>query len=193
MSEANESQKRALRAEIRERRRTLTERQRRQWSSELTQQLIALVRETGAQFVSCYLSTTDEPGTTEFLGWAERSGIRVLLPISREDGLLDWVESNGSTTKPGLFNIPEPDGALLSPLAVNEVDLMLIPACAIDAHGNRLGWGRGYFDRTLGSMDARPPVFAVVFETELIDEVPTDHHDQRVDGVVTPERILRFS
>jgi 5-formyltetrahydrofolate cyclo-ligase len=56
-----------------------------------------------------------------------------------------------------------------------------------------MGWGRGYFDKTLGSMEHRPPVYAVIFDSEFLDTVPGEVHDQRVDGVVTPSGITRLS
>lgn len=188
-----DAQKRALRAEVRERRRSLTSLEREQNASRLTEHLKALVAETQPTSLSCYLPTQDEPDTTEFIAWAHQEGILVLLPISRDDGLLDWVQSDGTETEPGLYGIPEARGELLSPLAVNDVTLMLVPASSVDVHGVRLGWGRGYFDKTLGSMDHRPLVFAIVYDNEVVNELPADLHDQPVDGVVTPERILRFS
>lgn len=187
-----DAQKRAIRAEFRERRRSMTALERERGSELLTAQLQSLIATIKPTSVSCYLPTQDEPDTRPFIRWAHDAGIRVLLPISRDDGLLDWVASDGSETEPGLFGIPEARGELLSPLAVNDVDLMLIPACAVDARGKRLGWGRGYFDKTLGSMGNRPPVFAVVHDFEIVDDVPRDLHDQPVDGVVTPERVVRF-
>ena len=75
-------------------------------------------------------------------------------------------------------------------IAINGVDLIVVPAASVDRTGMRMGWGRGYFDKTLGSMEARPPVYAVVFDSELVDAVPSDVHDQRVNGVVTPTRIV---
>ena len=57
--------------------------------------------------------------------------------------------------------MPEPVGDLLGPIAINDVDLIVIPAAAVDATGMRMGWGRGYFDKTLGSMEKCPPVYAV--------------------------------
>jgi 5-formyltetrahydrofolate cyclo-ligase len=54
----------------------------------------------------------------------------------------------------------------------------------------RLGWGRGYFDRTLGSMEKCPPVYAVVYDHELVDTLPSELHDRRVNGAVTPSGIL---
>jgi 5-formyltetrahydrofolate cyclo-ligase len=81
---------------------------------------------------------------------------------------------------------------LLGPIAINEVDLIIVPAASVDRTGMRMGWGRGYFDRTLGSMEACPPVYAVIFDHELVDRVPTERHDQRVNGVVTPSGIVAF-
>ena len=117
----------------------------------------------------------------------------MLLPISREDGLLDWTVGDGETETEGLFGLPEAVGEVLGPIAINDVDLILIPAAAVGADGLRMGWGRGYFDKTLGSMEKCPPVYAVLFDGELVDEVPRERHDQPVDGAVTPTRIVQFT
>lgn len=184
--------KRALRADLRERRQQRSELAAEADEHALAAQLDALVAAHGATSVSCFLSTPTEPGTGAFLAAAIERGIRVLLPVTRVDGLLDWVvaDAAGDVTD-GLFG-PEQAGELLSPLAVNDVDLMLIPAAAVDGTGMRLGWGRGYFDKTLGSMQQRPPVYAVIFDGELLDAVPRDVHDQPVSGVVTPTRTVTF-
>ena len=68
-----------------------------------------------------------------------------------------------------------------------------MPAACVDTSGMRMGWGRGYFDKTLGSMERRPPVYAVIFDSELLDAVPCEVHDQRVDGVVTPSGITKLA
>ena len=57
----------------------------------------------------------------------------------------------------------------------------------------RLGWGRGFYDKTLGSMNHCPPVYAVVYDSEVLDDVPKDIHDQAVSGVVTPTRTIDFA
>jgi 5-formyltetrahydrofolate cyclo-ligase len=183
-------EKRALRAELRERRRTQTTTAREQATARITEHLIDLVTRHGAGSIACYLSAPDEPSTRPFLGWAESHGIRVLFPISRQDGLLDWAVGDGHTETQGLFGMPEPVGALLGPIAINDVDLIIVPAASVDRTGMRMGWGRGYFDKTLGSMEKCPPVYAVVFDSELVDHVPSEVHDQPVDGVVTPSGVL---
>ncbi len=185
--------KRIMRARVRSERSALTEAQLRLAGESLTSQLAEAVIARGARSVSCYLPVAGEPDTTGFIAWAHEQGVEVLLPSSRPDGLLDWIRANGDATVPGAFGIPEPVGEALPPHAVSDVDLMFIPACAVDRRGVRLGWGRGFFDRALGAMPLRPPVFAVVHDSELLDELPHEPHDVPVTGVVTPERVLLFA
>ena len=192
MATDESNDKRALRAELRERRRTRPAHLVDTANEGFAAQLIALATETGARTISAYLSTSFEPDTRAFLNWALADGRRVPLPIARQDGLLDWAEGDGETETEGLYGLPEPVGGILGPIAINDADLIVIPASAVDTRGTRMGWGRGYFDRTLGSMEKRPPVFAVVFDDEILDQVPRELHDAPVDGAVTPTRIIRF-
>ena len=185
-------QKRILRAELRERRQNLSLQERTHATEGLTARLQELIGSTGAESITCYLSMPSEPDTRPFVNWAEARGIRVLFPITREDGLLDWTVGEEATETLGFHGTPEAVGELLGPMAINDVDLIVVPAAAIDATGMRLGWGRGYFDKTLGSMGKCPPVYAVVFDSEFVEHVPREVHDQPVNGVVTPTRIIAF-
>jgi len=194
MSTEAQQQKRALRADLRERRQLLSDAQREAAASGIAAQLDALVDEHGARSVSCFLSTTTEPETRSFVRDAVARGIRVLLPITRADGLLDWaVADDIDEISEGLYGLPEPVGEVLGPIAVNDVDLMIIPAAAIDRAGTRLGWGRGYFDKTIGSMEKCPPVYAVIYDSEVLDSLPREVHDQPVDGIVTPTQTITLS
>ncbi|TFD71298.1 5-formyltetrahydrofolate cyclo-ligase [Cryobacterium gelidum] len=184
--------KRALRAELRERRQNLTSHEREAATAGFTTNLQSLVLDLSARSISCYLSARNEPDTRPFLTWAMAEGIRVLFPISREDGLLDWTVGTGDEEFNGISGMPEAVGTLLGPIAINDVDLIIVPAAAVDGSGLRMGWGRGYFDKTLGSMEKCPPVYAVVFDSEFVDAVPREVHDQPVNGLVTPTRIIAF-
>ncbi len=184
--------KRALRAELRERRRICTTRQRETADAALTDNLIQLTLDLRARSIAAYLSLPDEPRTRDFIAWACERDISVLLPISRADGLLDWAPYDGNDEAVDDFGMPRPTSEVLGPIAINAVDLIVVPAASVDRTGMRMGWGRGYFDKTLGSMENRPPVYAVIFDDELVDRVPSELHDQRVDGVVTPSGIVSF-
>jgi 5-formyltetrahydrofolate cyclo-ligase len=186
-------QKRALRAELRERRRTMTSRERENASAALTENLETLTQDMGVDYIAAYLSTPNEPTTREFLGWACSRGIRVLLPISRPDGLLDWAPYDANEESEDILGMPTPTSEVLGPMAINDVDLIIVPAASVDRTGMRMGWGQGYFDKTLGSMEKCPPVYAVIFDSELVETVPSEVHDQKVDGVVRPSGVVRFS
>lgn len=193
MADSLDQAKRALRAELRERRQQLSDAQRESAAEGIRTQLEALVDSVGARSVSCFLSSPTEPGTRSFINAAIEQGLRVLLPVMREDGLLDWtVASPGGQEVQSALGVPEAVGELLGPIAVNDVDLMIVPAAAVDKGGMRMGWGRGFFDKTLGSMARRPPAYAVIYDSELVDSVPQDVHDQPVTGVVTPTRTVRL-
>jgi 5-formyltetrahydrofolate cyclo-ligase len=186
------NEKRALRAELRQRRRTRTTTERETDTESLTATLQRFAEERQVESIAVYLSAPDEPDVRPFLDWAFERGIRVLLPITREDGLLDWAVGDGVSETEGIAGAPEVVGEVLSPLAINDVDAILAPAAAVGHDGVRMGWGRGYYDKTLGSMANRPPVYAVIFDAEYLDEVPRETHDEPVDGIITPSRIITF-
>ncbi|MBF4615761.1 5-formyltetrahydrofolate cyclo-ligase [Curtobacterium sp. VKM Ac-1376] len=186
------NEKRALRAELRQRRRTRTTTERDADTETLTATLQRFVEERQVTSLALYLSAPDEPNVRPFLNRAFEQGIRVLLPVTREDGLLDWAVGDGVSETEGLLGLPEVVGEVLSPLAINDVDAILAPAAAVGHDGVRMGWGRGYYDKTLGSMANRPPVYAVIFDAEYLDEVPREPHDEPVDGIITPSRIITF-
>ncbi|MDL9981228.1 5-formyltetrahydrofolate cyclo-ligase [Microbacterium candidum] len=193
MGDGTDNAKRALRADLRERRQAMSQSAREAAADSLRRNLDALVDRFSARTISCFLSTPIEPGTRRFVTDAVGRGIRVLLPVTRADGLLDWAvaDPEGEIAE-GLFGQPEPVGELLGPIALDEADLLLIPAAAVDRTGMRLGWGRGFFDKTLGSMNHCPPVYAVVYDSEVLDIVPRDAHDEPVTGAVTPTQIIEF-
>lgn len=184
--------KRALRAELRERRKNLTAPERDKATEAFTERLIGLTTRLGAQSISAYLPSADEPNIRAYIAWALENDVRVLLPISRDDGLLDWVVADGENEAEGPFGWPEPVGELLGPIAINDVDLIVVPAASVDRSGMRMGWGRGYIDRMLGSMEKCPPVYAVIFDNEFVAAVPTELHDKPVNGVVTPSGVVEF-
>lgn len=193
MAETAGPSKRGLRAEIRERRRIMTALERESAARGLLANLQSVVEEFPATSIACYLSVNDEPPTREFVDWALGRGMRVLLPVAREDGLMDWAPYDQGDEAVDAVGMPMPTTEVLGPIAIADVDVVFIPAASIGRDGMRLGWGRGYFDRTLGSMTRRPPVYAVIYDHEVVDSVPREKHDQAVDGMVTPQRIIQVA
>ncbi|MDO4240985.1 MAG: 5-formyltetrahydrofolate cyclo-ligase [Microbacteriaceae bacterium] len=185
--------KKQLRDQVRTARHALTEQARDEAAAGLLTQLQQLVKMRGVKSLACYLPVRSEPDTLPFIAWAQQTGIRVLLPACRPDDMLDWIEpAENFATIPGAYGIPEPVGERFAPMEVSTVDLILTPAAAVDRTGTRLGWGGGFYDRTLGSSENCPPVFAIVYSNELADTLPRELHDIPVQGVVTPDNVTVF-
>jgi 5-formyltetrahydrofolate cyclo-ligase len=142
--------------------------------------------------VAGYLPLPTEPLDGQLL--AELAGThRVLVPVVTGAAPLDWCEYPCPTRR-GAFGIDEPVGPRLGPDAVADIDIMLVPALAVDGLGHRLGRGGGHYDRTLALRaelrGSRPggALVAVLYDEEFLDAVPVDHCDQAVSAIVTPMR-----
>ena len=156
--------------------------------AELASVLGEFVRQLEPSTIACYLSFAPEPDTLRFIARTIAQGIRVLLPVVQHDNLLSWVDWDGVSTKPGAMGFLEAEGA---PADLNEADLIFVPAMAADNQGNRLGKGRGFYDRALA--DIKSPVVAVVYESELLEDLPSEVHDRTVDAIATPAGITLTS
>jgi len=136
-----------------------------------------------------------EPGTSALIDLLRQRDIHVLLPrVSGE--ALDWIPVNGSTEfSESSLGILEPVGSPHAE-ALRECDAIVMPALAISRTGIRVGQGGGFYDRALQGVpshaDGGPLRIALIFDDELLDDVPHEPHDSRVDAVVTPERMLSF-
>ena len=143
--------------------------------------------------VSAYESTPPAPGTLPLRQALHRAGIRVVLPVLLAGGHLDWSEDDVRAT-PDHAGSPPP--RLLGPEGVCEAEAVVIPALAVDTLGHRLGQGAGFYDRTLRLIDPTVPVFAVLYDGEVLDAaiepLPVEPHDQPVDAIITPQRCLRL-
>lgn len=198
--------KRALRAEVRARRAARTPEERFAAASALAVRVgaipeIAALVEAGEGCVAAYASMPVEPGTGALRSLLALSGVRVLLPVIRDDGGLDWAwDSDELETRPGSMPVPEPGGEVVGSGAAALVDqgcrVLLLPATAVDPDGYRLGQGGGFYDRLLSGLPSvlvgGPLRVAVVHDDEVLPAVPHEPHDRRVDAVLTPTAYRRL-
>lgn len=200
--------KKALRRQLRAARAARTAADREQVASALAVRVgtvpeVAALVAAGGGVVAAYASLGDEPGTGALRSLLALSGVRVLLPVIRDDGGLDWGwDSDDLVPRAHRLAIPEPvaDAALgtgASGLAAAACTVVLVPALAVGLDGYRLGQGGGYYDRLLADVpahaDGGPLRVAVVHDDEVLDAVPHDPHDRAVDAVLTPTTYRRLS
>ncbi len=144
------------------------------------------------QTVCGYLPVGSEPGSLSMLDALVDAGIRVLLPVTATDAgtalPLNWAHYAPGEFVEAAFGLLEPTGPRLPPDAIREAKVVIVPALAVDRHGNRLGRGAGFYDRSLPLRDGTALLVAVVRDSELVDELPADPHDVPMTHVVTPQR-----
>jgi 5-formyltetrahydrofolate cyclo-ligase len=146
--------------------------------------------QTGA-IVSGFASLPDEFRIWPLLRRLHREGRRLALPVmqGKTRPLLFRAWAPGDALDRGVWGIgePKPDKPVLEP------DILLVPLLAFDRRGWRLGYGGGFYDRTLASLRGRKPMAAVGLadDEQLIDAVPHLDYDQRLDWVLTPSGPLR--
>lgn len=115
-------------------------------------------------------------------------GVPVILGPGQALRFREW--SPGSAMVAGEFGALIPaEGAWVEP------EVVIVPLVGFDARGYRLGYGGGFYDRTLAGLRARHPVLAVgfAFAAQELAEVPIDQYDQRLDVIVTEAGIRTFS
>lgn len=95
--------------------------------------------------------------------------------------------------EPGYREIPEPDPDQTQPLEPKQLDVVLVPGLMFDPDGYRVGYGGGFYDRFLDRLPDDTTTVGVGYGFQIRDRVPRMDHDEPVDVVVTPERVLRPS
>lgn len=120
-----------------------------------------------------------------------------LLPKLGPEGTLRFAPwSPRIDLVPNRYGIPEPSTDLKDCLAIDQLDLALIPLLAFDEHGNRLGMGGGWYDRSLAYRlkgPAKPFLVGVAYSFQQVDAVPAEPWDVPLDAVVTENGIIRTS
>lgn len=187
-----------LRSRLRASRRARSDEDREQVATRLATLVLDLPELVGTDTVAAYVSGPAEPATGPLLEALVARGVRVLLPVLRPDSDLDWADYAGTgalvpSSVDGRSGLLEPSGAPLGVEAVELAGLILVPALAIGRGGLRLGQGGGSYDRALARVPAGVPVIALLFDGELLDDVPAEVHDRRVTLAVLPSGTVRFA
>lgn len=156
-------------------------------------QLISSREYSRAEIVMVFLSLPNEIDTSPLVLDAWRARKRVLAPrVSWEQRRMLPIEirSLSDDISESPIGIREPQQGM--PIPVGEIDLVLVPGLGFDRAGNRIGRGRGFYDRFLAHPDFRGIACGLAMAEQLVAEVPTDELDMRVDMLVTDQETIRF-
>lgn len=143
------------------------------------------------EMVAAYWPIRDELDIKPILTSLMDSGQPVCLPVVLGDGqpleLRRWEP--GTALYPSGFGTLAPDD--LAPVVAP--DVILVPLLGFDRHGTRLGYGGGYYDRTLARLAKRPRLIGFAFACQEFEYIPRRVHDVPLDAVVTEKGVTRFA
>jgi len=183
--------KKEIRAKLLKRRNELTTYEVLKKSNEIIANLKKLNEFKNAEKIACYISFNNEVYThgliKEYLNKKE-----VLVPfIDREKKeirlahIKSWKE-----LEQGAYGILEPKKEALRIKDYSHIDVILVPGIAFDLRGYRIGYGKGYFDRLLAKVNGYK--VGLAYDFQVLEKIPADKHDIRMDAIVTEKRIIKL-
>jgi len=180
-------EKRALRERMRAMRRALSPGEQERASQAVFERLLAFPAYRKARCVMAYAASRGELSLAPMMEHVLACGKTLALPRCDGPGVMTARQVKAlAELSAGAFGLPEPEAGsrIVCP---EEIEMILVPGTAFDRAGRRLGQGGGYYDRFLMRTDAL--LVGVCHEAALIESVPQEAHDRRMDAVITPQAL----
>jgi len=137
-----------------------------------------------AKIVMFYIAFGGEVNTAEMIREAQKIGKVICVPICRKDKeiMQPAILEDYATLKKGPYGVYEPATEKL--VKPEDLDLVIVPGLAFDKKGNRLGRGKGYYDRFLGSLSDKTHSIGLAFDFQILPLIPTTTHDVSVKKLI---------
>jgi 5-formyltetrahydrofolate cyclo-ligase len=183
--------KREIRSRILKKRSCLTHAEVLEKSRRVKQRVFAVKEYKDAKTILFYVSYDNEVSTHEMITESLAMGKRVVVPkVNEKDHTLCLSLLNKwEDLEVCAYNILEPRLECIQVVPLESVDLMILPGVVFDERGNRIGHGFGYYDRLL-QKERKGHVLALAFECQIVEKIPVEEHDVRVEKIITEDRII---
>jgi len=179
--------KKVIRKKILNNLKKLTKTARYRKSLNIRKELFNLKEFKSADVVMTFIGRHDEVDTVPIIKRALKLDKTIVVPVTklRENKLiLSKIKNPEKELALGPFGIKQPKGHLIRKTDIKSIDLFLVPGVAFDRSGNRLGRGRGCYDRLLECVDKKKPRIGLCFDFQIVDSIPTLSHDVPVTKIV---------
>jgi len=179
--------KKILRKKVIEKRDSIPLMERKKKDILIGQRLFSLPEFKNAKTVFFYASFRTEVNTAGLIEECLRMGKAIFVPkVDRiKHRLLLYEIKDLKELLPGCMGIPEPSLPDNRLREIKDVDLVIVPGVGFDRSGNRLGYGAGYYDILLSDVKKKVPFIALAYTEQVLDSIPSENHDVRVDLIVT--------
>lgn len=135
--------------------------------------------------IALYCAMNDEVQTSGLIEeWHKKK--KIVLPVVSGGNINFYAYTGKKSMTKGMFGIPEPiSSTLISP---ENIDLFIIPGIAFDRECNRLGRGKGYYDKFLSEVDK--PTIGLCYQFQLLNHIPAEIHDKKMTMIITENTII---
>lgn len=192
MSSDIRARKAQIRRELLSRRNALPPPERMKLGERIARHLLGHPRVRSASTLLLYHTFRSEVPTEPLVVALAEAGVRLALPHmtagARALAAAEYLP--GDPLELGPYGVPQPVD--FRPLPAASLDLVLAPGAAFDRSGQRMGYGKGYYDRFLSDPDLKGWIVGLAYAIQILERLPAEPHDRPVDALVTEEGIMTF-
>lgn len=182
--QVHDPQKQLIRKKIAALKATLTEETKAAYSQKICDRLVRTEAFQKADCIALYYAMRDEVQTAGLIEeWCQKK--KIVLPVVVGDTLRFYTYTGKEQLKKSRLGVPEPEITHLTAEWVppEQIDLFIVPGIAFDRALNRMGRGKGYYDRFLANV--QKPLIGLCFEFQRLPQIPTEPHDRKMTTVIT--------
>lgn len=152
------------------------------YSDIIAQKLFDLIEVYNPKIVMSYMALEDEVNLEKLHFLLKRKGVTLCFPVVEKDVINAYISNRFVR---GSFNILEPIGGLL--IKKEDIDIIVVPCFGFDEKGNRLGHGKGYYDKYLQDYQGRK--FSVAYEIQKLEKIETTENDIKMNRIFTEKDV----
>ena len=184
--------KKTIRQEVLRRRDAISKNVKKEKDIVIMQRISQLPEFINAKTIFFYTSFRSEVDTMDMIKVSLNTGKLIVLPkVDKENNRLKLYEiKNMNELARGYMWILEPFVSEDRLRDLDDIDLIIIPGAAFDIYGNRLGYGAGFYDMLLSKMEKKIPIVAPAYEEQIVEKIPAEPHDIKVDKIVTDKKVI---
>jgi 5-formyltetrahydrofolate cyclo-ligase len=175
-------QKNQLRQKIFLLRKNVSQENRDNFSGKIVKKLISYLETITYNNIAIYYPIKNEVNILLILNYLWKNKKKILLPVSLKNGEIEFKlwEKDTQLVKDA-YKIPVPDSATFFPKEL--IDILIVPCVACDKNNNRLGYGKGFYDRLLQRIN--PISIGICYNFQLLEQLPTDKNDKKLSKIIS--------
>lgn len=155
-------------------------------SKEIQIKIFSLPEYIEADTIMFYISYDNEVYTHSMIKDCLKQGKIIVVPKVDNKDIIPSILTSWSELGIGSYNILEPKQ--IKPIEKEDIDIIIVPGIGFDIHGYRIGHGKGYYDRFLKTLNILK--IGLAFEFQILQDIPHDEYDIKMDKIITEERII---